>query len=107
MVLLPKRSVSLRWTLFVCLVLACFLTGQVEAAIDSHQHQHGGPNSHCCAGCHGVHVPVVSPEGGYRLQIPLVAAGSLDPDESAQAVSCARLFIPSRAPPSPVFSSFC
>jgi hypothetical protein len=53
--------------LFVLLVLLNFAALQIDSAIEFHAHQHGGPNDHCCPGCHGGHFPLLQAVGVLQL----------------------------------------
>ena len=79
------------------LVLASFLGAQVTAAIDDHGH--GGPDHHCCAGCHPGHFPLLPVLSGVQVAALPVSGWRQLPNE-ADPVSAFRLsFHPSRAPP--------
>ena len=85
--------------LLVLLVLANFTALQTASAVETHAHHHGGPNDHCCPGCHGGHFPVLQTAGSIQVAA-LTASGwrtALDAAPSAASTSRALNF--SRAPP--------
>src|ERR1700687_5997102 len=45
--------------LLVLLVLVNFAALQASSVVETHAHHDGGPNHHCCPGCHGGHFPVL------------------------------------------------
>jgi hypothetical protein len=61
--LLKASRQRLLRALFVLLVLANFGAVQIHSATEFHAHQHGGPNDHCCPGCHGGHFPMLQAVG--------------------------------------------
>jgi len=64
---------KVRVTLLVLAVLASFAAIQIAAAVSNHP-DHGGPNDHCCAACHGGHYPVLQTDTFVHVQ-HLILAG--------------------------------
>src|ERR1700694_2436919 len=62
----PRRP-RIRTALLVLLVLASFAAVQTASALEIHPDHHGGPNDHCCAGCHAGHFPVLPSVGTLQL----------------------------------------
>lgn len=61
------RPLQVLRLLFVLLVLVNFAALQIGSAIEVHAHQHGGPNDHCCPGCHGGHFPLLQAAGTVQV----------------------------------------
>jgi hypothetical protein len=81
------------------LVLASFVAVQTEAAVADHPHHHGGPNDHCCPGCHGGHFSVLHSLGRIQLA-PLALADWHTPFELTPPASDeSKVFSSPRAPP--------
>ena len=86
-------------TLLVLLVLANFAALQTASAIETHAHHHGGPNDHCCPGCHGGHFPILQTAGSIQVSA-LTASGWRQALDAAPHISGdSRAFNSSRAPP--------
>src|ERR1700692_1916571 len=81
------------------LVLASFVAVQTEAAVADHPHHHGGPNDHCCPGCHGGHYLVLHTL--HRIQLaPLALAEWQTSFELTRPASDeSKAFSSPRAPP--------
>src|SRR5579863_2631222 len=94
-----QRCLKLLRIFLALLVLASFTAIQTEAAVADHPHHHGGPNDHCCPGCHSGHYSVLHTL--FRIQFaPLTAAewhtsSELTPPASDESKASS----PPRAPP--------
>lgn len=85
--------------LFVLLVLVNFAALQTASAVKIHAHHHGGPNDHCCPGCHGGHFPVLQTARGVQLASLSVAGWRKSPNEALFTSDANCTFNSSRAPP--------
>ena len=85
--------------LFVLLVLASFSVLQAESAVELHAHHHGGPNDHCCPGCHGGHFPILQTSGSVAVAALGVSEWYALPRADASISSSYRTLHSSRAPP--------
>jgi hypothetical protein len=95
----PQTAGRIAWILLVLLVAVNFAAVQTESAMELHAHHHGGPNDHCCAGCHGGHFPVLNNASSLALSGLTVANWRAIIDVAQPASSDNRTFNPSRAPP--------
>ena len=85
--------------LFVLLVLVNFAALQIDSAIDFHAHQHGGPNDHCCPGCHGGHFPMLQAVGTVHFAGLSVYTRWISLDQVASHSAAVFTLSPPRAPP--------
>lgn len=94
-----RQSASLLRLLLVLLALASFASVQTASAIEVHPDHHGGPNDHCCAGCHAGHFPVLHTAGSVNIAILPVAAWRTLAEATLFISDDGRTFNSSRAPP--------
>jgi hypothetical protein len=95
-----RQSVAkLGWALLVLLVLVNFAAVQTAGAMEVHPHHHGGPNDHCCAGCHGGHFPVLHTVSTIQLAALPVATWRVTIEVAPHTSDDGRTFNSSRAPP--------
>jgi hypothetical protein len=85
--------------LFVLLVLVNFAALQIDSAVEFHAHQHGGPNDHCCPGCHGGHFPLLQAAGTVQIAGLSVSAWATTLHEVASLSVDAFALSSPRAPP--------
>jgi hypothetical protein len=89
----------IRTVLLVLLVLVSFAAVQTASAIEIHPDHHGGPNDHCCAGCHAGHFPVLPSVGTLQLAGLAVTAWRAGIEVAHYTSDDGRTFNSSRAPP--------
>jgi len=85
--------------LLVLLVLVSFAAVQTASALEIHPDHHGGPNDHCCAGCHAGHFPVLHSVSTIQLATLPVAAWRTAIEVDPYTSDDGRTFNSSRAPP--------
>src|SRR5579862_8964322 len=81
------------------LVLASFVAIQTEAAVEDHPHHHGGPNDHCCPGCHSGHFSVLHTLSKTQLAPLAVAEWHTSSELTPPASDESKAFSSPRAPP--------
>jgi len=101
----PRQSVPkptrprIRTALLVLLVLVSFAAVQTASALEIHPDHHGGPNDHCCAGCHAGHFPVLPSVSTLQLAGLAVTAWRASVEVAHYTSDDGRTFNSSRAPP--------
>ena len=70
-----RTWLRLQRAVLILLVLVSFAAVQTASAIEVHAHQHGGPNDHCCAGCHAGHFPVLHTVSTVQLSPQMELSG--------------------------------
>jgi hypothetical protein len=85
--------------LLILLVLANFTALQTASAVELHAHHHGGPNDHCCPGCHGGHFPFLQTADSVQIAAPSVSEWRRTRNAAQSASSTSHTFNSSRAPP--------
>jgi hypothetical protein len=100
----PSRWRKVNWhrlcrMLLVLMVLANFAVLQTASAVETHAHHHGGPNDHCCPGCHGGHFPLLQPAGSIQVAALTVAGWRKALDTAPRAFGGSRTLNSCRAPP--------
>src|SRR5450432_1923140 len=93
---------SWRWlcrVLLVLLVLVNFTALQTSSVVETHAHHHGGPNHHCCPGCHGGHFPVLQTASSIQVAALSVSGWRKTFHVEPSVSGDSRTFNSSRAPP--------
>jgi hypothetical protein len=85
--------------LLILLVLVNFAALQTASAMETHVHHHGGPNDHCCPGCHGGHFPVLQTASGTQVAALSVSGWRKTLEVVPSAFGNRNTFNSSRAPP--------
>jgi hypothetical protein len=85
--------------LLVLLVAASFAVLQAESVVELHAHHHGGPNDHCCPGCHGGHYPILQTSGSIEMAALGFSEWHALPSSDASVSGTYRTLNSSRAPP--------
>lgn len=94
-----RQPASLLRLVLALLALASFAAVQTASAIEVHPDHHGGPNDHCCAGCHAGHFPVLHTVGTLDLTTLPVAVWRMLAEAPPDTSDDGRTFNSSRAPP--------
>ena len=99
-----SQPVGLIWRrmfrlLLILLLLTNFAVLQTASAIETHAHHHGGPNDHCCPGCHGGHYPFLEPAGSIQVAALALREWHKAAHEAPKASGGNRTYNSSRAPP--------
>jgi hypothetical protein len=100
----PIDTRSNRWelvrrALLVLLVIASFAMLQSESVVELHAHHHGGPNDHCCPGCHSGHYPILQATGIVAIASLGISEWHSLPSADAPVSGSYRSLHSSRAPP--------
>jgi hypothetical protein len=95
----PQSASRLSRILLVLLVLVSFASLQTASVVEIHAHHHGGPNDHCCPGCHGGHFPFLQTTGNIHVAGLAISGWRKALNEAPAASHDSRAFNSSRAPP--------